>query len=138
MSQEQTNDANQTQQIKTDAELMRENESLRAKIELREKQLKQAIDIANKANAAQKAKEDAEKESLITQIVLDTNNKFTPEELKDKTLSELRLMKTVVDKSLDQTFASIAAYQADAERRKEPLLTVGAWDSKKKDWVGGV
>lgn len=120
-----------------DADLMRENEMLKAKITLREKQLKQAIDIANKANQQQKAKEDAEKQSLISRIVLDSNNKFTPENLKDKTLSELHLMKTVLDTSLDQTFTSIAAYQAEADSRKKPLLTAGAWDSKKKSWVGG-
>ena len=123
---------------KSDAELIRENESLRAKVELREKQLQDAIKIANKAITIEKAKEDAERDSLVNRIVLDSNNKFKPEDLNDKTLSELRLIQTVLDKSLDQTFASIAAIQADAQRRKEPLLTAGAWDSKKKEWIGGV
>ena len=120
-----------------DKDLIRENEMLKAELTLRKDQLKQAISIANRANEQAQARDEAERQNIISRIVIDSNNKFKPEELKDKSLSELRLMQTVIDKSLDQTFASIAAYQADEQRRKKPLLTAGAWDSAKKQWVGG-
>lgn len=125
-------------ELKTDADLVRENEMLKAKLTLREDQLKQAITIANKANEKAHAVDEAERESLISRIVIDSNNKFKPEELKDKTLAELRLMQTVLDKSLDHTFASIAAIQADEERRTKPFFTAGAWNPEKKKWEGGI
>lgn len=122
----------------TDADVIRENEMLKARLKTREDQLRQAIDIANRANEQQKAREEAERQTLIDHIVIDTNGKYTKDELKNKPLGELQTIKTALDKSIEQSFMNIAAYQAEQDRKKKPHLTVGAYDSQKKEWVGGM
>lgn len=124
--------------VQTDASLLRENEMLKAQVKLREEQLKQAIDIANKANDQAKAREAAEKQDLIDRIIVDSNGKMSTEELTGKSLSELQLIKTVLSKSLDHTFASIAALQSEKDKRTQPFLTVGYYDSATKTWKGGL
>ena len=122
----------------SDSALMRENAMMKAELQLRKKQLKQAVDVAIKVNEKQKAADEAEREMIITQIMVDSTGKFEKDELKAKSLSELRLIKTVIDKNNDETFASIAALDAENRNRKKTRFTVGAWDSKKQDWVGGM
>ena len=126
----------QQKQSPGDADLYREIEMLKAQLKTRETQLKQAIDIANRANNERKAKDEAEKSRLIESIQLDS--KFGKDELQAKSLGELQTMRLTLDKSLEKTFANVAA-EIDAERRKrEPLLTAGAYDPETKRWVGGV
>jgi LPS O-antigen subunit length determinant protein (WzzB/FepE family) len=120
----------------TDYELMRENEMLKAQVKLREDQLRQAITIANKANDQQKARDEAEKQHLINSIIID--GKFDKESLTDKTLSELQLIRTTLDKSIEKTFANVAAEMDEAKRKKQPLLTVGYYDTASKTWKGGL
>lgn len=126
----------------TDADLIRsqmqEIEMLKAKLRVREDQIQTAIKIANKANDQQAARDGAEREDLINRIVADSNYKWTRDELKDKTKSELVLLNTHLSKGLDQTFASVAAYQAEQDKKARPLLTAGAWDSQNKKWIGGL
>ena len=117
---------------KTDAALMQENEMLKAQLKVREDQLKQAIAIANKANDQQKARDEAEKADLINRIVVDTAGKITKDELADKPLRELVLIKTYTSKSLDSTFASIAALQAEKDKAK--TFGIDYWDSKAQEW----
>jgi len=117
-------------------DLIKETEMLRARLKLREDQLKQAIEIANKANAQTKAKDDAQKTMLITSIQMDSD--FTQEELSKKHLTELQTIRLTLDKSMQKTFASVAADIDAAKRKKGPFLTVGAWDREKKQWVGGI
>ncbi|MFA5365919.1 MAG: hypothetical protein WC325_12120 [Candidatus Bathyarchaeia archaeon] len=124
--------------VANDLDLLRKVERLEAQVKVREDQLKQAIDIANKANDQQKVRDEAEKIDLIERIVVDSNRKFTPSELADKSLRELNLIKLAIDKSLDATFASVAALQAEQNRKNQPLLTAGAWDNKSQSWVGGI
>ena len=136
------NKTDQSAKPATDAEelgrLRRENEMLRAEVKVRTDQVRQATDIAVKANEIQKARDEAERQTLIDKIVVDTNQRFTADTLKDKTLKELQLMHTVVQTSMDHTFASVAALQAEQDQRKKPYLSVGAWDAANKKWVGGV
>lgn len=117
------------------AGLFRENEMLRTRLEVRERQLRQAVDIANRANEQSKAKDSAQKSMLVGSIQIDSQ--FSKDELDKKSLSELQTIRLTLDKSMAKTFASVAA-EIDAEsRRQKPHLTVGAWDSQKKQWVGG-
>jgi hypothetical protein len=120
----------------SDVDLMRQIEMKDAQIATREKQLKQAIDIANRANDERKAKDEAEKLKLIDSIMID--GKFGKDELTNKTLPELQIIRTTLDKSIEKTFASVAAEMDEAKRARTPLLTAGAWDSKKQSWVGGI
>jgi len=122
----------------SDADVLRELAMTKAELTLRKKQLRQAVDVATKVNERQKAADEAEREMIITQILVDAQGKFEKDELKSKSLTDLRLIKTVIDKSMDQTFASIAALDVEERNRKKPRLTVGAWDSKTKNWVGGM
>ena len=110
--------------------LMGENEMLKAQLKVRTDQVKQATNIAIKANDAQAARDAAERENLITQIVSDSNHRFTADQLKDKTLKELQLMNTVIQTSYDQTFASVAALQAEHDRKIKPQLTAGFYAGK--------
>jgi hypothetical protein len=108
---------------------------LQARVDLREKQLKQAIEIANRANDERKAKEDAEKQSLIQSIQID--GKFSKEELDKKTLGELTTMRFTLDRSIEKTFANVAAEIDEAKRQRKPHLTVGYYDSASDSWKGG-
>ena len=122
----------------TDVSLMRDNEMLKARVKVLEDHLRQAIEIANKANDAKKAKDEAEREDLLKRIVVDSNNKWTETELSGKSLSDLKLINTTLTKSQDATFASIAAMQAEIDHKKKPTLTLGYFDSETKTWKGGI
>jgi len=126
----------QDQKPQTDADLIKQVEMLKGQLKTREDQLRQAIDIANRANVEKEARNEAEKEDLINRLVIDS--KYTREDLKDKPLEEVRIIKTAVDKSIDKTFASVAADMAEQDRKTAPLFTIGKWDYKKQDWVGGI
>jgi len=116
-------------------DLIRETEMLRARIQVRERQLKQAIDIANKANDQNKAKDNAQKTMLVGSIQMDSH--FSKDELTKKSLNELQIIRLTLDKSMEKTFASVAAEIDAAGRKRQPHLTAGAWDQEKKQWVGG-
>jgi hypothetical protein len=118
------------------AELLRENEMLKGQIAVREKQLRQAIEIANRANDERKAKDNAEKQRLISSIQMDS--KFSKEELNEKSLADLQTIRITLDKSIEKTFASVAAEIDAASRKRSPHLTAGAWDPVKKQYVGGI
>ena len=120
----------------TDADLMREIDMLKAEVKVRNTQLRQAIDIAQRVNDERKAREDAEKTRLIDSLIID--GKFNKDDLAKNTLAELQIMRTTIDKALEKTFVSVAA-ELDAENKKhEPYLTVGAWDAKTQSWKGGL
>jgi len=120
----------------TDADLLRQIEMLKAQVDTREKQLKQAIDIANRANDAQKARDEAEKAKLVESVMMDS--KFSKDDLTGKTLAELQTMRITLDKSIEKTFASVAAELDEKRHRHAPLFTAGAWDSKTQTYVGGI
>jgi len=122
--------------VASDAELLRKIEILEAQLSTREKQLRQAIDIANRANDERKARDEAEKSKLIDSIVLDSH--FSKDDLKQKSLAELQTMRITLDKSIEKTFASVAAEIDEAKRAKRPRLTVGAWDAATQTWKGGL
>ena len=107
---------------------------LRGRLEVRERQIKQAIGIANRANEENKAKDNAQKIMLIDSIQMDSE--FTKDALAKKNLHELQTIRLTLDKSMEKTFASVAAEIDAAKRKKVPHLTAGAWDGEK--WVGGV
>jgi hypothetical protein len=116
--------------IVTDADLMLKNEMLTAQLNVREQQLRQAIDIADRYNKETIARDEAEKNRLIDSIILDS--KFGKDELKSRSLSELQTMRITLDRSIEKSFASVAA-QID-EARKPKLMGVDYWDSKTGEW----
>jgi hypothetical protein len=122
----------------TYADVVQQLELKKAELKLREDQLRQAIEIANKANDQKKARDAAEKQDLIDRIIIDSNGKVTVDELQDKSLRDLVLIKTFASKQLDSTFASIAALQSEKDQRAKPHLTVGYYDNATKTWKGGV
>jgi hypothetical protein len=120
----------------TDADLLRKIEMLQAQVDTREKQLKQAIDIAQRANDERKARDEADKMKLIDSIMMDS--KFSKEDLSGRSLSELQTMRITLDRSIEKTFASVAADLAEQNNHKKPFLSAGAWDAQKQSWVGGI
>ncbi|MHA2265385.1 MAG: hypothetical protein ACXAEN_23600, partial [Candidatus Thorarchaeota archaeon] len=119
-----------------DVDLLRQIEMLKAQIAVRDQQLTQAIDIAERANNARKAKEQAEKLNLISSIQRDSN--FHKNELENKKLGELRTVRLTLDKSLSKTFANVAADIKAGNARKKVHLTAGYYDSASKTWKGGI
>lgn len=111
-------------------QLMRENEMLKAEVKVRTDQVKQATNIAIKANQLQEARDAAERASLIEKITIDSNHKWNAENLKDKNIKELQFINTVVQTSLDHTFANIAAMDAETARKTKPQLTAGFYAGK--------
>jgi LPS O-antigen subunit length determinant protein (WzzB/FepE family) len=121
------------------AKLTRENEMLKAENKVRTDQVAQAVKIATQANDMQKARDEAERQTLIGKIVVDTNSRYTKEQLSGKNLNELQLMYSVVQTSMDQTFASIAVYQAEQDKaNSQPLFTAGFYDRATKTFKGGI
>jgi hypothetical protein len=112
----------------SDVDLRRENEMLKVKAAKLEDQQRQAIDIANKAIEQKKIQDEVNRKALIAQLVVDSNGKWTETELDQKTTSELNLIKTCYMKSTDDTFASIAAYEAEQKRMTTPKLTAFGTD----------
>jgi hypothetical protein len=123
---------------KTDAELMREVEMLKAERDKYKEYTKQAIEVANRANSLKEAQDAAEKDNLVLEIGVATNNRMGKDQLKGKSLSELRLIKTTLDVSLEDTFASVATIQAAKDQAHAPLLTAGKWSADEGKWVGGL
>jgi hypothetical protein len=120
----------------TDEDLRRKNEMLQAQIDTREKQLKQAIDIANRANDEHKARDEADKAKLIDSIMMDS--KFGKDDLTGKSLQDLQTMRITLDRSIEKTFASVAADIEASKHSKQPLLTCGFYDAATKSWKGGL
>jgi hypothetical protein len=121
-------------EIKT---LRRENAMLRGERDTRTKQLRQAVDIAGRANDLAKARDEEEKQRLVNSIQLDSKG-FTKDELTKKDLSELQIIRTTLDKSLIKDFASVAAEIDAAKKSRKPHLTAGYYDSATQTWKGGI
>jgi hypothetical protein len=119
-----------------DADKDRKIEMLEAQLETRERQLRQAIDIADRANNERKAKEEGERQKLINSIQID--GPFPKTDLEKKSLSELQIMRYTLDKGLQKTFANVAAEIDASKRKKQPFLTAGYYDSETKTWKGGI
>lgn len=119
-----------------DSDLLREIEMLKAQLQTRETQLRQAIDIAGRANEERAAREDAEKSRLIDSIRIDS--KFSKNDLTTKTLQDLQTIRITLDKSIEKTFASVAADMDAAKRKTQPHLTAGYFDAATKTWKGGL
>lgn len=117
-------------------DLFKEIEMLRGRLKMRENQLKQALDIAIRANAENRAKNKAEKELLISTIQMDSD--FGKDELDKKNLNDLRTIRLTLDRSMNKTFASVAADMEAEKNRHKPQLTVGYKDPETKKWKGGV
>lgn len=130
MSEETKTQTDSSPTVVTDADLLNKIKMLEARIEVREKQLNQAIDVAKRANDEKIAADAAEKSRLIDSIVRDSH--FKHDELKDRTLTQLHDMRLVLDKSIEQTFASVAA-QLD-EAKKPKLQGVDYWDIASQSW----
>jgi hypothetical protein len=122
--------------VSTDADLLKKIAMQEATLEIRNKQIQQATDLFNRVNLERKAQEDADKSKLIDSIQIDS--KFTKDDLKDKALSELQTMRLTLDKSLERTFASVSAQIDEEKRIREPVFTVGKFDSKTNSWKGGI
>ena len=122
--------------VSGDADLLQKIAMLEARVDTREKQLKQAVDIANRANDEHKARDEKEKQKLIDSIQQDS--KFTKEDLAGKSIGDLQTMRITLDKSIEKTFASVAADIEEQKRSKQPLLTIGRYDSATKQWTGGL
>jgi hypothetical protein len=120
----------------TDADLMRENSMLRAEVEARKNQIKQATDLVTRVNQERKAAEDAEKNRLIDTIMADSA--YTKDQLVGMDLKDLQTINTTLKLNNNKTFAAVAADIAAQEQRAKVQLTAGAWDAVEKKWVGGL
>jgi hypothetical protein len=107
----------------TDNDLKRENEMLKVKADKLEEQRRQAIEIANKAIDEKKIAADVHRKALIAEILVDCNGKWTENELDSKSTSDLNLIKECFMRNTDDTFASIAAYEAAKRNASAPRLT---------------
>ena len=121
---------------KTDAELIRENAMLRAELEARKNQIKQATDLVTRVNMERKASEDAEKLRLEDTIMADSA--YTKDQLDKMELKDLQTINTTLKLNNNKTFAAVAADIAAQETRNKVVLTIGRYDSATKAWVGGI
>jgi len=120
----------------TDADLMRENQMLRAEVEARKNQIKQATDLVTRVNQERKAAEDAEKNRLIDTIMADSA--YSKDQLSGMDLKDLQTINTTLKLNNNKTFAAVAADIAAQDAKRKVFLSAGAWDAQKKEWVGGL
>jgi len=116
------------------AQVVQENENLKVRVERLELQLRQDNTLLQRVNDVKKAEDEADKERLIIDIL--NNSQYAKDVLTSKTIEDL---KTIAD-ALEHTEKHFASVTADAEhtrKLREPKLTVGEWDSEKKQWKGG-
>jgi vacuolar-type H+-ATPase subunit I/STV1 len=123
-------------QVSTDADLMRKIHMQDAEIENYKNKVKQATDLFNRVNQERDAAEQAEKQRLIKEISIDSA--WTVDQLTAKDLKTLQEINTTLKLNNNKTFASVAADIAELEKKKAPLFTVGAWDSKTQTYKGGI
>ncbi|MCL2641962.1 MAG: hypothetical protein FWD52_00365 [Candidatus Bathyarchaeota archaeon] len=109
--------------VQTDADLQSKNERLQLEIDKLKNQQKIAVDIANKAITDQKIRDEAERQTLIAELVVDSDGQWTQTELDKLSTRELNLVKITLTKRTDATFASIAAYNDEQKRMNAPKLT---------------
>ncbi|MCL2288248.1 MAG: hypothetical protein FWC33_03585 [Candidatus Bathyarchaeota archaeon] len=114
----------------TDSQLKKENDLFRIHIKKLEDQLSQATDIAKQAIEDKKIKDEVAKETLIAEIIENSDGHWTKHELTGKTLGDLALIKTCLMKNRDSTFTSIAAYEADKLAKSMPRRTTFGADIK--------
>jgi hypothetical protein len=117
---------NKELKVQTDADLIKENAMLKAELEARKNQIKQATDLFTRLTAEKNAVEEAEKSRLIDTIMQDSA--YEKAQLEGKDLNTLREINTTLKLNNNKAFASVAADMAEQERRSKPHLTVGAWD----------
>ena len=123
-------------QVNTDLDLMRENNMLRAEVEARKNQIKQATDLVTRVNQERKAAEDAEKTRLIDTIMMDSI--YTKEQLTGMDFKELQTINTTLKMNSNKTFASVASDIAVQEAKNKVQFTLGKWDSRQGKYVGGI
>jgi hypothetical protein len=95
-------------------------------------QLKTSNDALDVAKAKIAEIEGDEKIRLIDEIV--KKSKFTADELKDKSVDELRVASVSLDKAKFPAKGIGKAGDSGTEA-KPSGLTAGRWDPAKKDWV---
>jgi hypothetical protein len=122
--------------VQTDADLIRENAMLKAELEARKNQIKQATDLFNRLTAEKTATEEAEKQRLIDTIMQDST--YQKDQLIGKDMNTLREINTTLNLNNNKAFASVAADMAEQAHKAKVHLTVGAWDAQKKVWIGGL
>jgi uncharacterized coiled-coil protein SlyX len=113
----------------TDADLMRTNAMQAKHIEALNEQLKLAVDALAKVNDEKSARDEAERQSLINHLIIDSGNKLTVDSFKDMTTKEIKAMRIMADSlgsSQEKMIASVAAMRAD--QLKPKLQGIDYWD----------
>lgn len=112
-------------------------EKLKVKLERTEAQLSQSNTLLQRVNDVKKAEDEADKERLIIDIM--NNSKYTKDMLVSKSYEDLKIIGDALENT-EKGFASVLV-SGDAEkihRDKQRKLTVGEWDSEKKQWIRGM
>ncbi len=128
-------DQKQEPKVQTDADLISANAMLRAEVEARKNQIRQASDLFNRISAEKDAAVLAEKNRVVDSIMEDVP-KANRDDYAAKDLKTLQDINTALKMMSNRAFASVAASDAEQERRSKPQLTAGKWDGK--TWIGGL
>jgi hypothetical protein len=110
-----------------------ELEQTKLKLDRTNAQLSQSNELLKRVNDVTKAEKEAQKERLIIDII--NNSKYTKDMLAPKSYDDLKLIADALENT-EKGFVSVAA-DVDQTKRRKGQLTVGQWDSEKKDWIGG-
>jgi len=128
------NEAHQSADYQT---IKRENEMLKVKLGQTTQMLREATDIIKAVNADRDAVTDARKYELAVEIERDTDGREKQTDLMKESLRDLAIMKKAIDRAKPKDFVSVSALLNESKRKKEPQLTVGAWDPIAKKWKDG-
>ncbi len=122
------------------ATLVRENEMLKVKLDQTLKMLREATDIIKAVNAEKDAVTEARKYELAVEIERDSDGRLRHEDLMKESLRDLTIMKKAIDSARPKDFYSVSTVflNEDAERKKQPQLTVGEYDPETKKFRGGI
>lgn len=101
-------------------------------------QLKDSTDALVIIKTKMDAAEKEEKDSVIDELVRDSQGKLTKERLSKDSLDDLYLRKETIQISEPKTFVSVMK-QREADQNKPPVLgTVGAYNQNTGKFEGGI
>jgi len=128
---------NEAHQAGDYATLIRKYELLKAKDDENVAYLAQATRIIKHYQEKDEAEAVGNKHRVAVELERDSHGNLKYAELMKESPESLDTMKRAIDAAKPKDFLSVSAQLDAAEKRKEPMLSVGEWDPVAKKWKGG-
>jgi uncharacterized protein YihD (DUF1040 family) len=118
--------------------LLGKNAAQTTKIIQLENQLKDSTDAIVIIKTKMDAAEKEEKDSVVAELVRDSQGKLTKETLIDHDLKELYFLKDTLSKAEPKTFVSVMKQRETDSKKPQALGTFGAYNQATGKYEGGI